>query len=120
MKKLKKAKPKVLRAKLDTTVEDTVEKKPSKKKSANTLPPDTYKPVLDKEWDQRISDNSTLHFSVTRWGEDGTPHLDIRTYIESESYSGPTKKAVRFDVENLEEFMETLQEINSALMKKGL
>ena len=29
-----------------------------------------------------------------------SPHLDIRTWVDSERYSGPTKKGINFDVIN--------------------
>lgn len=61
-----------------------------------------------------IADGVKLVFSVSR-AKGGNPHLDIRTYIENEKYSGPTKKGINFDIENLEEFMDILQEINEEL-----
>lgn len=37
-----------------------------------------------------------------------SPHLDVRTWVESERYSGPTKKGVNFDVINAPEVITAL------------
>lgn len=66
-----------------------------------------------------IAEGVSLVFSVSRTSE-GNPHLDIRTYISSEKYEGPTKKGINFDVESLEEFRQILEDIDKELQEKGL
>lgn len=66
-----------------------------------------------------IADGIKLVFSVSCSSE-GTPHLDIRTWVESEKYTGPTKKGINFDIENLEEFKTLLEEIDNELEKRGV
>lgn len=66
-----------------------------------------------------ISEGIKLVFSVSKTSE-GNPHLDIRTWIQSEKYTGPTKKGINFDIENLEEFKEILEQIDVELDMKGI
>lgn len=66
-----------------------------------------------------ISEGIKLVFSVSKTS-DGNPHLDIRTWINSEKYTGPTKKGINFDIENLEEFKEILEQIDVELDMKGI
>lgn len=66
-----------------------------------------------------IADGIKLIFSVSQT-KDGRPHMDIRTHITSEKYTGPTKKGINFDIENLEDFIENLVVLDAELQKKGL
>lgn len=79
------------------------------------------KPVyidLAEKRELTISDGVKLVFSVSK-AQEGNPHLDIRTYIDSESYKGPTKKGINFDIESLEEFIQILEIMNEELDSKG-
>lgn len=89
------------------------EEKPKKEK-----PQVEYKDIINAR-ELQIADGVKLVFSVSK-ASDGNPHLDIRTYIESEKYVGPTKKGVNFDIESLEEFKEILNEIDQELQDQGL
>lgn len=88
-----------------------------KKKTKNKLPPDTYKKVLKGEPQElHLDDEGTkIVFDVTRKGDDGLPHVDIRLHIATESYEGPTKKGLNFDSEYLLDFMEILENINTEI-----
>lgn len=66
-----------------------------------------------------IADGIDLVFSVSK-AEDGDPHVDIRTYIQTEKYSGPTKKGINFNIEMLESFREILDAIEEDLQKRGI
>lgn len=66
-----------------------------------------------------IADGVDLVFSVSK-AKDGEPHLDIRTYIKNDRYTGPTKKGINFDLENMEEFLEILNNLNLELLEKGI
>lgn len=66
-----------------------------------------------------VADNTTLVFSVSQRNEDESPRLDIRTHIKSERYTGPTKKGINFDIENIEEFRGILASIDEQLEKLG-
>lgn len=66
-----------------------------------------------------IADGVDLVFSVSK-AKDGEPHLDIRTYIKNDRYTGPTKKGINFDLENMDEFLEILNSLNEELQKRGI
>lgn len=87
------------------------EEKPKKEKQE-------YKDII-KTREMEIAEGIKLVFSVSKTSE-GNPHLDIRTWIESEKYSGPTKKGINFDIEGLEEFRGILEEIDSELEKNNM
>ena len=88
------------------------EEKPKKDKTIE------YQDIIEAR-ELEIADGIKLVFSVSKTSE-GNPHLDIRTWIESERYTGPTKKGINFDIESLEEFRGILQEIDSELQNKGI
>lgn len=107
-----------------------VESKPAKTQrstggdaSAHTkkqkLPPDTYKPMIESK-ELQISDTAKLIFSVSRKGEYGLPHIDIRLYVTSPQYTGLTTKGINFDTEYLYDFMEIIAGMNKELESKGV
>lgn len=57
--------------------------------------------------------------SVSKKGEDGEPHLDIRKFINTEKYQGATKTGINMHIENLEELIETLELVRKRLVKQG-
>ncbi|OGL43320.1 MAG: hypothetical protein A2161_01635 [Candidatus Schekmanbacteria bacterium RBG_13_48_7] len=61
------------------------------------------------------SDHSTIIGKLTTWKDD--LYIDLREYIESEGYTGPTKKGLRFHSENWEEFKNLVNLIDEALSK---
>lgn len=68
-----------------------------------------YRDVLPQR-EMEIADGVKLVFNVSATSE-GRPHLDIRTWINSDKYTGPTKKGINFDIENIEEFKEIIEKI---------
>lgn len=91
----------------------------NKEENSKKLPPDVYKPIISGK-EIEVSDTKKLCFSVTRRGDDGLPHVDIREYISTELYTGMTKKGVNFDIEYLDEVIEMLQAINKECEKQGV
>lgn len=89
--------------------------KAEEKKEKKTV---EYKDLVEAR-ELEIAEGIKLVFSVSKTSE-GNPHLDIRTWIESEKYTGPTKKGINFDIESLEEFRSILEEIDSELESKGI
>lgn len=83
----------------------------TKKKEVN------YTEVVEPR-ELEIAEGIKLVFSVSTTTE-GYPHMDIRTHIQSEKYTGPTKKGINFCIENLEEFRELLKDIDNELQEKG-
>lgn len=90
-------------------------KKEGKKETKEKI---TYTDLI-KPKELEIADGVKLVFSVSK-ADDGNPHVDIRTHITTESYTGMTKKGINFDVESLEEFKNILDEVDSELEKKGI
>lgn len=88
------------------------------KETTKKLPPDEYKPMIEAR-ELQISDTAKLVFSVSRKGDDGLPHIDIRLHVTSEQYTGLTKKGITFDTEYLYDFMEIVADINKELEAKG-
>lgn len=84
--------------------------KAEEKKEKKTV---EYKDLI-KARELEIADGIKLVFSVSKSSE-GNPHLDIRTWIDTEKYSGPTKKGINFDIESLEEFKDIIEDIDSEL-----
>lgn len=67
-----------------------------------------------------IADGVSLVITASRKDKDSSPHIDVRTYIANDNYSGPTKKGINFDVEWLPDLIEILDEVNNDLEVKGL
>jgi hypothetical protein len=109
--------------KVNTALKDKVQKTPPKKSAPKEqttekstpkkLPPDTYKDEIESI-ELPISDTATLVFSVKRQGDLGLPHVDIRTYVNTSTYVGFTKKGINFPLELLELFIETINEVDEA------
>jgi metal-dependent HD superfamily phosphatase/phosphodiesterase len=95
-----------------------VEEKP-KKEDKKKLPPDTYKPIIEGV-ELTVTDKMKLCFSVSRKGDYGLPHVDIREFVMTEVYTGLTKKGINFNIEYLDEFIGILQKISAECEKKGL
>lgn len=111
----KKSKKTGLKLKVVTQEEDT--KKRTTKKSS--LPPDEYKQEFEP-LELEISETTKIVFSVSRKGDLGLPHFDIRVYTNTEKYTGPTKLGVNLPVEYLLEFSEIIEKISDLCEKKGL
>jgi hypothetical protein len=118
---IKLSKPTLLKKETPVTSAKTDKEKAPKteKKSKSKLPPDSDKDEITP-MELKISDTAKLVFSVKRAGEEGLPHVDIRTYLTTEVYTGFTKKGINMPLEMFEEFMNTCTEINQACTKKGL
>lgn len=89
---------------------------PAKKEK---LPSDKYKDEIEPI-ELKVSDTSKIVFSVKRAGDDGLPHVDIRLYVESKNYSGPTQKGVHFPIEFLNDFIDNLMAVNDECEGKNL
>ena len=74
---------------------------------------------LVKNRELSIAEGVKLVFSVSK-ANDGNPHIDIRTHITSEKYTGMTKKGINFDIEFLEEFKQIIEFIDEELQENGI
>ncbi len=66
--------------------------------------------------DFKKSDSAYIKASLTTWK--GDLYIDIREFVESERYSGPTKKGVRFNAENWTLFKEMVDKIEEEMVKR--
>jgi hypothetical protein len=95
--------------------------KEKKKQSESKLPPDTYKDEIEPMWLSLDDDSKNfLVFSVKRQGDLGLPHVDVRHYVKTETYTGFTKKGINFPIDYLDEIMLRLSDVSEACQKKGL
>ena len=79
-----------------------------------------YEEVIEPK-ELQLTEDVKLVFSVSQnKNNDGNPHVDIRTHINTERYTGATKKGINFDIENLEEFIDILNELNKELEEQNL
>jgi hypothetical protein len=46
-------------------------------------------------------------------------YVDIREYLENETYQGPTKKGIRFHSENWEAFYDLMKKLDSEIKKRA-
>lgn len=78
-----------------------------------------YPDLIDKK-ELVLGDKDKLVFSVARGGEFGLPMVDIRHYVKTSKYTGPTKKGIRLPLEMLYSFMELLEEVDTECDEKGI
>lgn len=82
--------------------------------------PDTYVDCIPKK-ELQLNESTKIVFSVRRKDDDlGLPYVDIRIFINSEEYVGPTKKGVNFALERLDEFQDIIEAINQECDEKGV
>ena len=82
--------------------------------------PDEYQDCIDKK-ELQLNETTKLVFSVRRKNDDiGLPYVDIRIFVNSPEYTGPTKKGINFALERLDEFQGMIEEINAECDEKGI
>ena len=82
--------------------------------------PDEYMDCIDKK-ELQLNETTKLVFSVRRKNDDiGLPYVDIRIFVNSSEYTGPTKKGINFALERLNEFQKLVEEINAECDEKGV
>ena len=101
-----------------TMQEETKKKLPIKKEESKKKKPTDFT-KLAEERVLRITDGTSLVFSVSKT-KDGDPHVDIRTHVSTDKYTGPTKRGVNFNIEFLEDFRQILEIIDEELAEKGI
>ncbi len=58
----------------------------------------------------KLSENSTV--KITKFiGNDGRMRVDLRVWVATEKYSGPTKKGVTIPQENLPQLVKILSSV---------
>ena len=57
--------------------------------------------------------STTIVFSTTEYK--GAMYVDMREFVESATYQGPTKKGIRLHSDKLDEFIGNLQKVKADL-----
>lgn len=114
---------KLLTRKTVTATNPVTESKPEKKEHTkshkNELPSDEYRDLIPPT-ELQISDTGKLVISVKRGGELGLPKVDIRLFVDTDVYTGPTKKGVNFDLRYLTDLNSILFEVSEICEKLKL
>ena len=61
--------------------------------------------------------NSKVVVSLTTYRKN--LYFDVREHIKTESYEGPTKKGVRLDVEQFDDFMKLMSKLKGEIDKQA-
>lgn len=112
LKKVEVSKPKLTLKKVEPIkVVKPVQKKP---KPVEKLPDDIYKNIgEEKKMVVAVTEKVKISVGVkvTRGGDEGLPMIDIREFIESERYTGYTRKGVVIPLSEYPLFLEMLNEV---------
>lgn len=108
-----------LLAKKPVVIQTPKEESPKRKSHKNELPPDTYRDEIEPKR-INIDEGIDLVISVKRGGEHGLPRVDIRQFVNTDNYTGFTKKGVNFSLEYLYDIIDALNDVNEECSEKGL
>ena len=101
-----------------TPIEEPPKKEP-KKRQKNTLPSDTYKPLIEPytvPYDDEIQAGKEIHVAIARMGDLGLPHVQILQFINNERYQGYAKgKSAAFPIEVLDDVIDALEGVRMEL-----
>jgi Transcriptional Coactivator p15 (PC4) len=62
-------------------------------------------------------DDLEIRASLTTYRSD--LYVDLREYMDTEDYKGPTKKGIRFHTENWDAFYDLIKKIDKEIRKRG-
>lgn len=62
-------------------------------------------------FEKKIQKGEGVEIRVTVNERNGQPYIDIREWLETPSYSGPTKKGINIHAENWDAFKEAIAEL---------
>ena len=71
--------------------------------------------MSDQKEIARIELNATDRLVISTSEYRGKEYVDIRKFVESEAYSGPTKQGIRFSTDLLPEVLESLEKVAKGL-----
>lgn len=95
-------------------------KKAQEKTSKMSRIPDEYREEIPTKFMSIGDGDSRLVFTVQRQGEFGLPHLDIRKFVKTPKYEGPTKSGINIPLESLVEMLDILNHIKDECEAKKL
>ena len=100
-------------------IKPKVKTKKAKEKANKTLPPDTYKPLMDTQ-ELVVDESRKFVINVQRGGEEGLPCVDIRTFQTTDAYTGFTRKGINFPLGLLPDLIRALEDTSEQADKKRL
>ena len=118
---MKRFKPRIQVVSVPVSVTETrqLSKKPVKKREENTLPPDTYEPLVNKIAVPYVDEHSTpkeVHVTATLTGDLGLPYVQILQYIDGVAYKGYAKgKTTMFPLGVLDDVIDALEGVRAEL-----
>jgi hypothetical protein len=80
----------------------------------------TTRVVAERCIEIQKSEKKWIRVHLIKPGEEDYPGLDVREFIESESYTGRTKKGVRIPESMLPEFVAALRELDVVEKRQGM
>ena len=90
-----------------------------KKRGENTLPPDTYEPLVNKIAIPYVDEHYTpkeVHVTATLTGDLGLPYVQILQFIDGDAYRGYAKgKTTMFPVGVLDDVIDALEGVRAEL-----
>lgn len=66
---------------------------------------------LDNNFSKKIEVSETISIVISKSVWKNMDRLDIRTYLKTENYTGPTKKGINVPIEKIDDIISALQEI---------
>ena len=92
---------------------------PIKKREKNTLPPDTYEPLVNKIAVPYADEHGTskeVHITATLTGDLGLPYVQILQFIDGVAYKGYAKgKTTMFPIGVLDDVIDALEGVRAEL-----
>lgn len=114
---------KVNRIVLEEEKEEEVKKVAKEKKpyygKKNKLPPEDFKPLVDVK-EVVLNDTTKIVIQVKRGGEFDLPVIDLRQYIDTDNFTGFTKKGFSIPLELFAHFSNVLMDVIDLCEEKGL
>lgn len=66
---------------------------------------------LENGFSKKIEVSETISIVISKSVWKNMDRLDIRTYLKTENYTGPTKKGINVPIEKIDEIISALKEI---------
>lgn len=71
-----------------------------------------FEKKVDKEMEVKVNESSSLKLQVNQGDKEDNPKFDLRKFVDTESYSGPTRSGIRIPPSKIDEVIGKLQELN--------
>ena len=116
---MKRFKPRIQAVSVPVPVTPRRNKVPVKKRERNTLPPDTYEPLVSKIAVPYADEHGTpkeVHITAALTGDLGLPYVQILQFIDGVAYKGYAKgRTAMFPVGVLDDVIDALEGVRAEL-----